>query len=300
MRTNKQNINIFRISVACCMLFMAALSSALAIDVQPRDYVYLPAGTNLALVYYDYAHRSSINFDNGPTYSRGTNLDSHIGIVRYVHYSELAGLPVVAEFLVPFGSLNDGKVNGTKLDSAEGFADPYFAFVAWPYRNTEQGTEVAVASYTQPPLGTYDHKQVLNLGTNRWTQDFQVSLTQSIGSEWTFDLLGDVIYYSNNTDANASGQTLRQDLTWQLQSWLSYDVTSSSYVALGYNGYFGGRQHIAGTYNGLKTSLNEIRGTYAQFVTPTVQVLGSLYHDVSVNGGFKRDIGLTLRFLKVF
>lgn len=300
MCSNKHNLNILGIPVACYVHLMAGFSPAWAIDVQPRDYVYLPAGTNLALLYYDYAHRSSINFDNGPTYTRGTNLDSHIGILRYVHYSELGGLPVAAEVLVPFGSLNDGKVHGNKLESTQGFADPYFAFVVWPYQNTEQGTDIAIASYTQPPLGTYNNEHVLNLGSDRWTQDFQVSGTQSFGNGLTIDIEGDAIFYTDNTNANASGQTLRQDLTWQLQSWISYDVTSTSYVAVGYNGYFGGRQHIAGSFNGLKTSLHQVRGTYAQFVTPTVQVLGSLYHDVSVDGGFKRDIGLTLRILKVF
>lgn len=273
---------------------------AAAIDVQPRDYRLLPPGTNLALAYYDYAHRGSLAIDGGPTYRSGTQLDSHIGILRYVHYTELGGLPMAVQALLPFGRLSDGKINGAGLENAHGFGDPYLSVVIWPYRNAEQGTDIAVASYTQPPLGNYDRSQVLNLGSNRWTQDFQVSFTQSLGKSLTFDIEGDAIFYSNNTKADLAGQSLKQATTWQVQSWLSYDLTSTSYIAAGYSGYFGGRQQLGGVRNGVKTSLHQIRGTYAQFVTPTLQLLGSLYHDVAVDGGFKRDIGLTLRILKVF
>lgn len=283
---------------------VAALSlsaaSAFALDIQPRDYRLLPAGTNLALAYYDFAHRSSVKIDNGPTYKNNTMLDSHIGILRYVHYTELGGLPIAVQALLPFGGLTNGKIAGAGLENAGGFGDPYLSVVIWPYHNAEQGTDVAIASYTQPPLGNYDRSRALNLGSNRWTQDFQVSLTQSLGKSLTWEIEGDAIFYSNNTKANAASQTLKQDPTFQLQSWLSYDLTPTSYIAAGYNGYFGGKQEVAGAPNGFKTSLHEVRATYAQFVTSSVQVLGSLYHDLAVDGGFKRDIGLTLRVLKVF
>lgn len=280
-------------------LLMAA-SSAVALDIQPRDYRLLPAGTNLALAYYDFAHRGSVKIDNGPTYKDNTTLDSHIGILRYVHYTELGGLPVAVQALLPFGGLTNGKIAGAGLENAGGFGDPYLSVVIWPYHDAEQGTDVAIASYTQPPLGDYDRSRALNLGANRWTQDFQLSLTQSLGKSLTWEVEGDAIFYSANTNANLSGQTLKQDPTFQLQSWLSYDLTPTSYVAAGYNAYFGGKQKVAGTPNGFKTSLQQVRGTYAQFITPSVQALGSLYHDVAVDGGFKRDVGFTLRILKVF
>lgn len=284
-------------AVATLSLFV---SSAFAIDIQPRDYRLLPPGTNLALAYYDYAHRGEVHIDNGPTYDSGTNLDSHVGILRYVHYTELAGLPVAVQTLVPFGRLSNGRIAGTGLDGAGGFADPYLSVVIWPYHDAEAGTDVALASYTQVPLGSYDRDRVLNLGTNRWTQDFQAGLTQSLSPSLTWEIEGDLILYSPNGDANSTGQTLKQDPTFQLQSWLSYDLDPASYVAIGYNGYFGGKQDVGGTPNGFKTSLHQFRGTYARFVTPSVQVLGSLYRDVAVEGGFKRDIGMTLRLLKVF
>lgn len=46
---------------------------AAAIDIQPRDYRLLPPGTNLALAYYDYAHRGSLAIDGGPTYPAARN-----------------------------------------------------------------------------------------------------------------------------------------------------------------------------------------------------------------------------------
>lgn len=291
---------IAALSTVLYVYYGSGASVAWAIDIQPRDYRLLPPGTNLGLVYYDYAHRESLSIDNGPTLNNGTHLDSHIGILRYVHYTELAELPIAVEALVPFGTLNNGEIGGTSLKSASGFADPYLAVVIWPYHDAEQGTDVAIGSYTQPPLGNYNRNRVLNLGTNRWTQDFQLSVTQSLGTAFTFEVASDVIFYTDNTNANREGQTLTQQPTWQFQTWLSYDITPRSYIAAGYNSYYGGQQKVAGTYNGLKTSVQEIRGTYAQFITDSVQLLGSIYHDVAVEGGFKRDIGVTLRVLTVF
>lgn len=60
---------------------------------------------------------------------------------------------MAVQALVPFGRLSDGRINGAGLENAHGFGDPYLSVVIWPYQNAEQGTDIAVASYTQPPLG---------------------------------------------------------------------------------------------------------------------------------------------------
>nr|WP_321984707.1 hypothetical protein [uncultured Lichenicoccus sp.] len=71
-------------------------------------------------------------------------------------------------------------------------------------------------------------------------------------------------------------------------------------MAAGWLGEFGGTQTIYGVPNGNKTEFQEIRGKYAFRPTPTVRLLAKVYHDINVVGGFKNEIGFTLRFVKAF
>jgi hypothetical protein len=63
---------------------------------------------------------------------------------------------------------------------------------------------------------------------------------------------------------------------------------------------YGGAQSLDGHRTGAEGGEQQIRMTYSQFITPSVQGLISVSHDVSATGQFKQDVGVLLRVTKLF
>jgi hypothetical protein len=288
------------------------LDQCSAIDYQPFDWVPLPPGTGVAMGYYEFATYNEYNNTITGTSKGDTHLYSDIGIARYLYYDKhyLFGRPWVLDFILPFGTLNDGKINGYRLGNASGVGDPMVSAGYWLLNQPEHKRWISIVDFITLPIGTYDQHKALNLGGNRWQNDFQADFTQGFLDKCTIDVSGDWINYWDNTEAGTGNQSLSQDATFGAYAWLGYDVSSSvrkvmpgasnAFLAIGYAGLFGGREKLDGIYTGAKTREDQLRLTYSQFVTPTWQFLISASHDVSVSGQFKQDFGITLRIAKLF
>jgi len=287
--------------------------SGKAIDYQPFDFVPAAPGTVIVMGYYEFATRNELNNTITGTAKNHTGLDSQIGIFRPLYYNEVFDHPYLIEFLLPFGGLYDGKINGNRLGDASGVSDPILSGTFWPISRPEQKTWFSISDWVSVPIGTYDKQRALNLGNNRWQNDVQLDLTQGLPSpleKVTFDVAGDWIRYGDNTDAGTGHQTLRQDDTYNVYTWISYDISDvtkravpsfgPASLSVGYAGTFGGTQKLEGVSTGSKTEEHQIRFTYEQFVTPTWQASLSFNHDISVSGQFKQDFGLLFRLMKVF
>jgi len=126
-------------------------------------------------------------------------------------------------------------------------------------------------------------------------------LHQGFGEKWSIDLTGDYIFYGNNTNTgNASYDAISQHPTTQLQAFVNYAWNASLVTSLGYEGEVGGRQYLNGIGTGTKTEFQEIRLVSSYAVTPSLQLLGELNHQFQNIGGFKQDLGVTLRALYTF
>lgn len=287
---------------AWCAILLLGSQSSWAEDYLPFDWVPLPKGFQVVMVYYVYGRRSQFNNTITGNATGGTHLDSNIGIVRYVYYMNGWDVNVV----VPFGGLTDGKISGTSLGSASGGGDPIVSVGGWMIRNSEKKRFLSIAEYVTLPIGTYDKHQALNIGSNRWQSDLQPNLTQGFLRKFTIDLSGDWVYYGDNNQAGAGNQTLSQSSSYGAYGWFSYETTSlrrsklPSFVSIGYLGDFSGGQKLDGVSTGAKTGEQQIRGSYTHFITPTWQIVASASHDIAVSGQFKQDFGLTLRLGKVF
>jgi hypothetical protein len=300
--------------MAFAWLTMAVIgpSRVNAIDYQPFDWVPLSPGTSVALGYYEFSTYDEYNNTIMGTSKSDTHLNSEVGIARYLYYGNhyFFDRPWVLDFVLPFGTLNDGKINGYRLGNASGVADPLVSAGYWLLTQPEHRRWISIVDFLTLPIGTYDKHEALNLGGNRWQNDFQADFTQGFLHKFTIDVSADWIHYWDNTEAGTGSQTLRQDATFGAYAWLSYDVTSTvlkampwasnAFVAVGYAGLFGGKQKLDGIYTGAETREDQIRLTYSQFITPTWQILVSASHDVSVSGQFKQDLGITVRISKLF
>jgi len=285
--------------LVCLLLTMGSATRAGAQEIEPYEFTPLPAGTNLAIFYYIYGHNTQFNIARGPTI-KNSGVEINIGVGRYVHYVEIAGLPAGFQIIQPFGSLSAAHIDGQRLGSAFGAQNTQLSAFIFPYVNTATKTNTNLTGFIYPPDGTYDKRSAINLGDNRWRGDVQIGLTQGLGERLAFDASFDVQFYGNNNNDFPGNRRLSQDPSYRAQLWANWRWNAAFTTSIGYEGFFGGSQQVDGRFDGSKTEEQRIRAAAALFLSPTVQTILELNHDVHVVGGFKQDFGLTVRVLKVF
>jgi len=309
-RLKNRTLRHARISlVALAMIALAAGNPCQAIDPQPGDWETYPA-TNVFMGFAEHTTSSKLNNTIVGTVP-DSHLDSTIGIARFMHFGQIAGHTFGLQAILPFGTLNNAKVNGQDLSDASGISDPILAVGYWFVEDSTQKTWFSFVNFVTVPLGSYDKNKALNLGSNRWQNDIQFDVTKGFLDKWTIDVSADWIHTWDNTEAGAGHQTLRQNDTFGTYIWLSYDVTSvlrhsilpsaqGASLSLGYAGLYGGAQSLDGVRTGAAAGRQQIRMTYSQFITPSVQGLISFSHDVSATGQFQQNFGVLLRVAKLF
>ncbi len=286
-------------ALLCAGIAMCSPSDASAQEIQPYEFTPLPAGTNLAIGYYIYGHNTEFNVANGPTL-RNTKLEVNIGVGRYVHFFDVAGHPAGFQIIQPFGSESGANVGGQRVGSAFGAQNITLSAFIWPYVNTATKTNVNTTVFLYPPTGTYDRNSAINLGSNRWEGDFQLGLTQGFGERIGVDLEFDAHFYGDNNQSFPRGTRLSQDPTYRVQVWGNYRWSPAFTTSIGYEGFFGGDQRLNNFLDGNKTDEHRIRANAALFLTPKLQTMLELNHDLSVTGGFKQDFGAQVRVLYAF
>ena len=296
--------------IACLALVSMGSAPCGALDFQPFDWVPAKPGTNVLMGYYEYGKHDEYNSFLAGTVTNDTNLDSNIGVARYLHYNTILSHPYVLDLVVPFGTLSNGRIGGERLASTSGVADPLASVGFWFINDPERQRYLSAAVFVSLPIGTYDKGRALNLSGNRWQTDLQVDFTQGFLDKFTIDVSGDWITYGNNNEAGTGSQSLSQRATYGAYAWLSCDVTSTlrraiptaiqASLSIGYAGTFGGIQKLEGVSTGAKTDEQQIRLSYSQFISPTWQGVLSISHDVTASGQFKQNFGLFLRVAKLF
>ena len=285
--------------LVCLGLPVEFATRAGAQEIQPYQFVPLPAGTNLAIGYYVYGNNTEFNVARGRTIKDSRN-EVNIGIIRFVHFLDVAGHPAGIQVIQGFGSLSAARIGGQRVGSAYGIQDTTLSAFIFPYVNIATKTNFVVNGFLYPPDGSYDRSSAINLGGNRWSGDVQFGLSQGIGERFAFDAEFDARLYGDNDSYVPGNRRLSQDPTYRVQLWANWRWNAAFTTSIGYEGLFGGSQQVNGFFNGSKTEEQRIRSNAALFLTPTVQAMLELNHDVHVVGGFKQDFGAQVRLLKIF
>lgn len=297
----KKQKRILRAAMLALGLAPLGATPALATDLNSQDIVPAAPETDLALVYFDFATRDSFKPEGGEEITDGTELNSFVTILRLAHYMKLGDMTFAPQILIPAGTLFDGSIAGNKMGSDTGFGDPVLVAPLWFVHDTPSKTNLAIIPYLTVPVGSFDTDRPLNLGENRWKLDVQLAGTQSFGTSGvTAQLSLDAIWYGKNKEG-PGGTRLTQDDSYQGQAWLSYTPPkdASWTYAVGYSKMWGGRQYLDDTPNGLATKNDQIRAEVSKFVAPRFQIQGLVRRDLNVDGGFKQDLGIVIRLLRV-
>lgn len=290
-------MNTKHLLAGAALAFSSILStSAQAIDLDAGDYDTAPAGTTAGLLYLQHAERNALY--NGSNKVPGNNgLDSDVGIFRLVHYTDIGGLRVLPQFLLPYGYL-DGKDDTSGLGKAHGAGDAIVAIPTWLINDTKNHTYFAVAPYIYLPTGTYDQSKALNLGENRYKGTLQVAFSTRLAPKVAWDIAADGTVYGDNNRAYGGG-TLKQDPGYQLQTNVRYLISprldlraSVSYVDAGET-----------KQNGLTTAAyrqSKFSVGTAYWAAAKTQVILNYGRDIDVENGFKEENRINIRLLQVF
>jgi len=266
----------WNVSVASTVVATLLLSSgsALAIDVDAGDYTALPPGTNLAMGYYQFATRDAL-------------------------YSNGGGYTVDPQFLLPIGKL-EGKDDTSTLGDASGIGDLTLAATVWLVNKPESNTYFGITPFVYVPVGSYDRKDSLNLGENRWRYALQAGYITALTPNISLDLVGDVTFYGENDELGAAKATLKQDPSYQLQGFLRYHMSPQWDLRTGISHTFGGETELNGVNQDDKLATTKMTIGTAWFITPALQLLANYGQDLSVENGFKEQNRLNVRVLKAF
>jgi hypothetical protein len=116
------------------------------------------------------------------------------------------------------------------------------AFAAYRQR-TIVGVSLTVAS----PLGQYDPKKLINLGSNRWSIKPELGLSRAYG-RWVVDAMAGVWLFTDNTDF-VGGRTREQRPIAATQVHVTFRFKRSMWLAADANYFTGGQTTIGGKRN---------------------------------------------------
>lgn len=273
---------------------------AYAVDVNVGDYTALPKGSNVGVFYYQHGEMDGYYQDGNKTKAKSR---SDIGIARFIHYTDIAGMRATPQIIIPVGSVRNTHIAGHDLNDASGFADPIIASAFWLINQPENGLSgryLALTPFIYLPIGQYNKHDSVNLGENRFKFDLQMAWVQPIYNKLAFEFYQDAIWYGDNDEAGNGNQTLEQDTSYQTQVNLRYDLNQLQRVAFGYAANYGGNQSLDGINLHQDMKKQQLRLEYQQMINPKTQISAQVISDTQVESGFKKDLGLNLRLFYIF
>jgi hypothetical protein len=241
-------------------------------DLEPRAYSPAPVGTNFVAVTYGHLNGDVLPDPTAPI--QNASLHFNNGIFSYYHAFGLFNRQASASVVVPYvwGS-GEALVNGHAQIYRSGLADPGLrlsyivhgspALSPQDFKKTTQKMIVGASVIIAAPLGQYDPKILVNIGTNRWLFRPQIGLSRELG-KWTFDLYLSGTFFTENPDF--LGRHMRKQAPLAAsQVHISHTFRPGVWVAADGIYYTGGRTTVDGV---LKADLQQNVRVGLTFVLP--------------------------------
>ncbi len=278
-------------------LLLAPAASAL--EVTAGDYEALPAGSNIAMLYYQYATRGSL-YANGNKISGNFGLDSNVALARYIRVVGLSdNLVVDPQVIVPAGRLHTGG-DAAALGTASGVGDLILGVPLKYILDGRTRDVISIGPYLYMPTGNYDSGRALSLGEHRWKGLLQLAYIRHFNAQWALDLVGDVTVHGKNTAYTAARATLRQERRYEVQAHLRYNLTPATALSAGVGRISGAESVVDGAHQGDRLDTRYARLTATSFVSPTVQLQLQYGRDLAVDSGQKEKQRVNFRLAKLF
>jgi len=239
---------------ALCILFLAAASSALAQDIEPRAYSNAPVGVNFLIAGYGYAEGGAAADPSLPLTNASIRVNT--AILGYARALDVLGWSGKFDMLVPYAWLSGtAEFAGQPHErDVSGLGDPRFRFSVNFYgapalslkefQSYQQDLIVGASLQVSAPWGQYDSGKLVNIGSNRWWAKPELGVSKAWGS-WIAELAAGVTFYSDNEDF-FGGKTREQDPIYSVQAHVIYNLPSGIWLAVDGTYYTGGRTTVDG------------------------------------------------------
>jgi len=285
-------LNTKSIAQSTFTIFMIGFSSgawAIAETVHPRDYIAAPSGVNLSVTYLD--HRSADDyFVDGSKLSSNADLQATALIQRFIHYTELLGMPADPQIIVPVVDLDVGMAG----QGSKGIGDTTIGSTFWPVADAENRQWFGITPFLILPTGDYDDQKAVNVGANRWSYVLQAGYAKGITEKLHIDLIGEVEAFGDN-DQFLGNNKLEKDEVYRFNTTFSYDITPGNYVWTRYVKQIGGEEQVNGVARlGTDQDTDTLSVGYTHWIGQELQLQAEYTQDIEVENGFKTS-GFTLR-----
>jgi hypothetical protein len=260
---------LLRLFGLCCGLCFSG--TLLASGDGPR--VHRPAPINHNVLVFHAISVSDANSSHDPSLvTPNLKFDSRIGVVQYGRTMELGGRFVMLGAMLRGGESTRKSDKPDQNASSSGMADPT-ALISInlkgvpplsleEFREFKPGTVVNLLMAATMPLGEYDSRNLVNLGSNRWAFRLAVPITFPFewlpGKQSTLELVPSLKVFTKNHD-----KELSQDPLFSIEGHFTQNLTSKFWMSLGFLYSQGGKTRVDGIQQndaqeslGLTASLN--------------------------------------------
>jgi hypothetical protein len=243
------------------------------------------------------------------------NVDAHLIMATYGYHftAPMLNRPSMASVNVLGGSIDadvatnippallpPGVPPGTSFsESSSGFSDPNAqvvinVFGTPPLRsgvdllNYEPSWTADIAGLVAFPIGSYDDKNLVNIGQNRWYGRLALPLKYHLrvfspGLMSSVELIPSVWLFGENDDF--LGQKLENDPLWSIEAHYTHDFTPSFYGSLDLLYQSGFRSELNGVDVGSKLEIGNIGFSLNYFVSDNAGIRTSLSSNLFGNNG---------------
>jgi len=240
---------------ALALVLLAPIACAFAQSIEPRAYSNAPTGLNFLLVGYAYSEGDLVFGSSAPLQDGDVRV--HTLPLAYVRTLDVLGRAGSIALLLPLARLTaTASLGGAAEVSREvsGLADPGMrlavnfygapAMGAAEFAQYRQDLIVGASLTVSAPWGQYDADRLVNLGTNRWSVNPELGVSQALG-RWTVELAAGVTWFTRN-DEYFNGNTREQDPIYSTQLHLTRQLGRGAWGALSASYYEGGRTTLNG------------------------------------------------------
>lgn len=270
---------------------------ALAVDINPFDWMPAPSGTNAIILYGPWSHNTGATL-NGQKLD--ASLDSAVVMPRLLHFSAIDQHPVAMAALLPVGKLWNGSLGGADLGSSKtSVGDLTLTSGYWLYSAPKERKNLVLTGYLTIPTGSYERDKTLNLSSGHYSASLQLGGMLPLADKFTLETTVDASITRSRSNANALGQKQSFGNIYTLQNWVSYHLNPSAMLSVGHAAYWGGKKKLDGMETGFNSRKQQARIALTYWISPTVSVFGQINRDFDVQGGFKGTSGM-LRVAKLF
>lgn len=261
-------------------------------DLEPRYLSSSPTELNVAIISYGYSTGDILLNNNLPIddLNAGLNSISLVYLRSFKLFNRLAKIDAVIPYA--FGNYTGVVNNITESLYTKGFGDPMvrlsMIFIGVKpltpkeYANRDDKKfKLGALTRIVIPIGQYNSRQFINLGTNRWALKFGVAGSYKLSKRFILETqLSSWIFAQNNNFFNGNTLKQKQILTLQLHgtyifkpgTWIAASIGSKSEGEVVLNGV---EQNTP--QNGIRfgaafayrlNSLNSIKIVYTNGITP--------------------------------